>query len=181
MSTSSASLCPWAVSKCKGTLHPVVFSTPLPCSPPLHHLQFLVAFSTPSPSSTSTSSSPPPPHLLHLLIVFSTPVSYFPCHCGATFAGVLRIVVVSHRWLLPSTPSSFCSVCHYAGVAFPSSLFASWDTMPASYFLIVHCHVALLIVPYAWIVLLSMLRTSSGKPFRWSLCMRWALGDARGR
>ena len=135
MSTSSASLCPRVVSKCKGTLHPIVFSTPSPCSPPLHHLQFLVVFSTPSPSSTSTSSSPPPPHLLHLLVVFSTPVSYFPCHCGATFAGVLRIVIVSHRWLLPSTPSPFLLrvslrrrcislvvvrfVGHYAGVVFP--------------------------------------------------------------
>ena len=142
MSTSPASLCLWAVSKCKGTLHPIVFSTPSPCSPPLHHLQFLVAFSTPSRSSTLTSSSPPPPHLLHLLIVFSTPVSYFPCHCGATFAGVLRVVVVSRRWLLPLTPSSFCSVCHYAGVAFPLSSFASWDTMLASYFLLVRCRVA---------------------------------------
>jgi hypothetical protein len=76
-----------AVSKRRGTLHPVAFSTPSPCSPPpflLHFLIFshlLLAFSTPSlfsPSSTSTSSSLPLSHLFHLLFVFSTSSSSNP-------------------------------------------------------------------------------------------------------
>lgn len=90
MSTSSASLFPPTLSKRRGTLHPVAFSTPSPLSPPpcLYHLLiFLVAFSTPLLFSPLVTFSPlhrrppPLPRRLRFLAVFSTPASCFPCHC----------------------------------------------------------------------------------------------------
>jgi hypothetical protein len=143
--TSSASLCPRVVSKHQGPphcfLHPVaVLSTSL-SSPPPPLLHFLVAF------STSSLRSLPPLHILHLL-VFSILALCCPCHCRATFTGVLchnhhrrgvalRMAHGGEGGCIPAALD--------AGVAFPSSLFVSWDTMPASYFLVVRCRVALLV------------------------------------
>ena len=63
VSTSSASLCPQAVSKHRGTLHPVAVLSISLSSPPPHLLHLLIF---------STSSSSPPPHLLlHSGVVFS--------------------------------------------------------------------------------------------------------------
>jgi hypothetical protein len=73
-----------AVSKRRGTLHPVAFSTPSPCSPPpflLHFLIFshlLLAFSTPSLFSPPRRRPPPPPRLLYLFLIFSTSSSSSP-------------------------------------------------------------------------------------------------------
>jgi hypothetical protein len=56
-----------AVLKRRGTLHPVVFSTPSPCSPTPYLLHFLI-FSTSSSHSPPRRRPPPPPRLLHLFL-----------------------------------------------------------------------------------------------------------------
>jgi hypothetical protein len=114
-------------------------STPL-LSPPRRRALHLIVFST-------SSASPLPRRVLHLL-VFSIPALCCPCRCRATFAGVpcrnrhrrgvaLRMAHGGEGGCIPAALD--------AGVAFPSSSFVSWDTMPASYFLVVRCRVALLV------------------------------------
>jgi len=124
-------------------------------SPPRRHALHLLVF--------STSSSSPPPHLLHHLVFFSTPASCFPCPSSPLgFLPRHPIVVVglrcawpefpgsSIRWPLhsawekrggvaplPSTPSPFFLCGSLYRRCIPSSSFASWDTMPALYFLAV--------------------------------------------
>ena len=105
MSTSSTSLFPWTVSKHRGTLHPIAFSTLLLLSLPpclYHLLTFLVAFSTPllfsltrRPLSTPSPSSPSSPlrHCVFHVIVM-------PIHWHSP-----------RRWLSPM-PGSYCSSCH---------------------------------------------------------------------
>ena len=178
VSTSSASLCPQAVSKHRGTLHPVAV--------------------------LSISLSSPPPHLLHHLVFFSTPALCFPCPLSLLgFLPRHPIIVVglrcawpefpgsSIRWPLhsaweerggvaplPSMPSPFflcgslywCCISlvvvrfvgHYASIIFPRCCSPScW----------------LLVVRYAGIGLLLLLQVSSGKPLAEVVVTTQAVGS----
>jgi hypothetical protein len=149
-------------------LHLLIFSTSSSRSPPRRcSLHPVAVFHLDLVFSTSSPSSPPPHRLLHSGAMFSM-------SCRATFAVFSASSSFPRRWLLPSIDRRFFSVGRYAGVVFPSWSFASWDTMPVSYFSL------FAVVLTCWIVLLSLSRVSSGKPSRWFLCRRWVLSGAQG-